>query len=72
MEIPNNGEFHHFQLVDGQGEIPLSISVLIHYNHPELDPKQQIPPLSADDVLELHSALASFDGNYSKAFKQLK
>jgi hypothetical protein len=72
MEIPHDGEFHHFQLVNGQGEIPLSISVLIHYNQPTLDQKQAIPPLNADDVLELHSALSSFDGNYTQAFKQSK
>ena len=65
-ELPPQGEFHHFQLVNQNGDIPLSISVLVHYNRKENQELQE--PITANDIIEFHQALQSFDGNFVKAF----
>ena len=67
MEIPTEGFFQHFQLVNNQGEIPVSISVLIHYNKPSA-PLRMEEPITSSDVIDLHNALQQFDGNFSSAF----
>jgi hypothetical protein len=64
------GEFHHFQLVDStDGTVPMSISVLVHYNQksPRNDASEPITP---DDVVAFHDALQGFDGNYIAAFSK--
>lgn len=70
MKEENNpkGEFHHFQLVNQQGDIPMSISILIHYNRPELLEDLETAPISTNDIIEFHEAFQKFDGNYGKAF----
>ena len=64
------GEFHHFQLVNSDGDVPLSISVLVHYNN------RKTPitgfsgaPISANDIISFHESLKDFDGDYSAAFQ---
>ena len=66
-----DGEFHHFQLVNQDGEIPMSISVLIHVN-PKALGKQPVSanPISTSDVLALHDALKGFNGDFITAFTQ--
>jgi hypothetical protein len=64
-----SGEFHHFQLVNAAGEVPLSISVFVHYNGKNIQTaRPDQAPIESDDVLALHEALKSFDGNFIKAF----
>lgn len=66
LEQPQ-GEFHHFQLVSANGEIPLSVSVLVHYN--QLPPSFETPEaITSDDIIALHEGLRSFDGDFIKAF----
>jgi len=64
------GEFHHFQLVNSDGEVPVSISVLVHFNTSAQ--RQELPeegtPIGANDIISLHDALEKFDGDYIKAF----
>lgn len=74
-ESPNDepnvdGEFHHFQLVNQDGAIPMSISVLIHVN-PKALGKPSVPatPISANDVIALHEALENFNGDFISAFR---
>lgn len=64
-----DGEFHHFQLVNADGEIPLSISILVHVNQKALE-KQRVPatPITANEVLEFHEALSAFNGDFISAF----
>ena len=69
-ETTPQGEFHHFQLVNTNGEVPVSISILVHYN-----PQPQYianlskgEPITVDDVLSLHNELEVFDGDFIKAF----
>ncbi len=64
------GEFHHFQLVNSDGEIPFSISVLVHFGSKKLEMlPEEGDPISANDIIELHEALKTFDGDFIKAFK---
>lgn len=65
-----DGEFHHFQLVNAEGEIPMSISLLIHVN-PQLMGKFAQPsnPITANDVIALHDALENFNGDFISAFR---
>lgn len=66
------GEFHHFQLVNSEGDIPLSISVLVHFNRPAMAlPEDQRAPIGANDIIDLHEALKEFDGDYIKAFRSI-
>jgi hypothetical protein len=69
ISVPD-GEFHHFQLINAEGEIPMSISVLIHLN-PKAMGKPAVPqnPITANDVLALHEALETFNGDFISAFK---
>lgn len=69
MEEQPQGEFHHFQLVDAEGRIPFSISVLVHYNYRESLNNKQTDPISADEIINFHYALKGFDGNFTHAFK---
>ena len=64
------GEFHHFQLVNVDGDIPLSISVLIHVN-PKVLGKVTMPqtPITSNDVIALHDALQNFNGDFISAFR---
>ena len=64
------GEFHHFQLVNQDGEVPVSISVLVHYNQKFSKDDQSSDPITTDDIIEFHEALQGFDGDYMKAFKR--
>lgn len=68
-QLPAEGEFHHFQLVNSEGEVPLSISLLIHVN-PRLTKGVAADPISADDVLAFHQALQKFDGDFITAFSK--
>lgn len=69
MDIQPPGEFHHFQLVDQNGQIPLSVSVLVHFNRErQKAPFQQ--PISDDDIIHFHFALKAFDGNFAGAFNR--
>jgi hypothetical protein len=65
------GEFHHFHLVNTDGEVPVSISVLVHFNTPRRSSFQMEDgaPIGANDIIELHDALEEFDGDYIKAFQ---
>ena len=68
---PQEGEFHHFQLVDPEGRIPVSISVLVHYNQSENTPSGTWQnPIEEDDVIDFHFALKQFDGNYISALSK--
>ena len=71
QDLPN-GEFHHFQLVNGTGEVPLSISLLVHYNRTTGQFTPADTPISAEDVIEFHDALKSFDGNFINAISHQK
>lgn len=67
--LPAEGEFHHFQLVNSEGEVPLSISVLVHINPKSLgSASSSEEPISADDVLAFHEELKAFDGDFSAVF----
>lgn len=70
-ELTPQGEFHHFQLVSSSGDIPVSISVLVHYNqtNPPVGHYTQ-PPISTDDIIRLHDELEAFDGDFIKAFSK--
>jgi len=69
-----NGEFHHFQLVNSNGDVPLSISVLVHYTGNKLGSQSQAPdsPIGTEEILEFHEALKAFDGNFINAFSKQK
>ena len=64
-----DGEFHHFQLVNANGEIPLSISILVHVNAKSLN-QHSAPatPITTNEVLEFHEALRGFNGDFISAF----
>jgi hypothetical protein len=66
------GEFHHFQLISPDGDVPISISVLLHVNRSAFhgSSSDSLMPISAEDVIALHDALRHFDGNFIKAFKR--
>ncbi len=65
------GEFHHFQLVGQDGEIPLSVSILVHVNpKASRSPLVGENPITSNDVLALHEALQSFDGDFVTAFSK--
>ena len=68
--MPTNGEFHHFQLVNQDGEVPFSVSVLVHYNagKESLAMDSSRPPISAEEIIAFHNALNEFDGDFVKAF----
>jgi hypothetical protein len=70
--LPTEGEFHHFQLVNADGEVPLSISVLVHINPKMIQSftQTETAPISTDEVLQLHDALQEFDGDFIKAFSK--
>jgi hypothetical protein len=70
MQHPE-GEFHHFQLIGPDGQVPLSISLLLHVNRAAFSgSSQEQTPIGVNDVLALHDALRSFDGNFIKAFQK--
>lgn len=69
MQQPE-GEFHHFQLISPDGNVPLSITVLLHLPRSSAFFQENAEPLNADDVLALHDALRHFDGNFIKAFQK--
>ena len=64
------GEFHHYQIVDPEGNIPFSISVLVHFNNKSANKKANLQALNHDDVISFHRELESFNGNFEQAFKQ--
>jgi hypothetical protein len=64
------GEFHHFQLVNQEGDIPLSISVLVHYNQRSHASMFGQAPITADDIIAFHEGLKKFDGDFAKAFSK--
>jgi len=68
-EVTPTGEFHHFQLVSANGDIPFSISVLVHYNQKGVLPSvDSTDPIPAEEVIQLHEALKNFDGDFINAF----
>ncbi len=69
-ELSPQGEFHHFQLFQPSGELPISISILVHAQQPPELPEEE--PLSHEDVLALHWALESFDGDFKRAFAKAR
>ncbi len=69
-KIPQDGEFHHFQLVDQDGNIPFSISVLVHYNQKSARHEANLEPISSNDIIEFHDALRGFDGDYIAALSK--
>lgn len=65
------GEFHHFQLISPDGQVPLSISVLLHVNRVAAPGSpSDAAPIDSNDVIALHEALRQFDGNFIKAFQK--
>ena len=70
---PPEGEFHHFQLVNAQGEVPVSVSILIHINPKALgnSPIVSQEPIGATDIIELHDALQGFNGDFISAFSTI-
>lgn len=62
------GEFHHFQLVNQEGEIPLSISVLVHFNQKYQKNSQPQTPITSEDIIAFHEGLQEFDGDFATAF----
>lgn len=70
--LPAEGEFHHFQLVNAEGEVPLSISLLVHINPKMAQAYSQTEtaPISTDEILQLHEALQEFDGDFINAFSK--
>ena len=67
-ELLPQGEFHHFQLVNPEGEIPMSISVLVHFNNRTQRGGQFSAPISTEDIIAFHEGLAKFDGDFATAF----
>ncbi len=67
-ETAPQGDFHHFQLVNSDGEIPISISVLVHFNRKSSFSIEEGAPITANDIIHFHEALKDFDGDYIKAF----
>lgn len=68
---PEEGELHHFQLVNADGQVPISITLLVHVNRSTpTGLHQELSPLTANDVLAFHDAMRNFDGNFIKAFKK--
>lgn len=66
------GEFHHFQLVNTQGDVPMSISILIHLNPKALGlPLGSQEPIGASDIIALHDALQDFNGDFISAFSTI-
>lgn len=69
-EFETPGELHHFQVVGPDGNIPMSISVLIRVHAREFPASNNsFAPISTNDVIDLHTALTQFDGNFAAAFK---
>lgn len=65
------GEFHHFQLVDAEGRIPVSISVLVHYNPVDRDEDEAAKkPITDQEIIDFHYALKEFNGDYLQAFSR--
>ena len=69
MYEDQQGEFHHFQLVNSNGDIPFSLSVLVHYNN-RANLSSELSPIETDEVIEFHDALQSFDGDFATAFSK--
>ncbi|MBU6389348.1 hypothetical protein KGQ71_02425 [Patescibacteria group bacterium] len=69
-DVKPAGEFHHFQLVNTDGDVRLSISVLVHYSKGEGSFAQEMPPIGDNEIIDLHEALQHFDGDYAKAFNR--
>lgn len=63
------GEFHHFQLVNSDGEVPFSISVLVHMNRASAE-EADATPISTNEIINFHEGLKNFDGDYAKAFRR--
>jgi hypothetical protein len=68
-----NSELHHFQMVTPDGQVPVSISILVHVTPPSASPAtphtavtQQ--PITPDEVLAFHEALRTFNGDFRTAF----
>lgn len=59
-------EFHHFQFIDPtSGEAPLSMTLMIKYNYKGQE-TAKLPPLSANDLLDLEKSLNSLSGNFAQ------
>jgi hypothetical protein len=57
--LPFDGEFHHYQLVDPQGNMPVSISVLVHHAGATPSASQGKKPLTIEDALAFHDSISS-------------
>lgn len=64
----SRGELHHFQLISQDGQIPISVSVLIKVNRPEMAHHAAVTPISTNEVIQLHEELQRFDGDFIAAF----
>jgi hypothetical protein len=62
------GEFHHFQLVTPDGDVPLSVSILVHYNRQGNQARSNLKPITANDIISLQKSLEGFDDDFAKAF----
>ena len=60
------GEFHHFQLVNSSGDVPFSITVMVHVNRSSA-PDLATAPIDANEVIQFHDALQSFNGDFITA-----
>jgi hypothetical protein len=72
-DLNTNGELHHFQMVTPDGQIPLSISILVHVtptgNNSSTPTSVSTNPISADEVITFHDQLRTFNGDFKAAFK---
>lgn len=70
--MKTEGEFHHFQMFDAEGNIPFSVSLLVHYNQKNRRRQREIIPLETNDIISFHDELEGFDGNFIKTFSEIK
>lgn len=71
MDLPRpEGEFHHYQIVDPEGNVPFSISILVHLNNKSAKDKINLEPITTADMITFHKELESFDGDFLKSFSE--
>lgn len=57
-------EIHHLQFLDGDGELPASITILFRRRK---QPTER--PITADDLLDLHLVLDHYNGRLNSILK---
>ncbi len=65
-DITPQGEFHHFQLVNPSGEVPFSITIMVHVNR-SAGSDHGLAPIDANEVIQFHDALQTFNGDFITA-----